>query len=81
VWGVEPSTLEEGTELGLVGSLLWRWVLFFFLCGEKNNNNYMTERTETVTFALLVVRHPLYMNRFALVNESKDRGWWLPGGG
>src|SRR5687768_14967537 len=34
----------------------------------------------SVTFALLVIRHPRDPKRYALVDEGK-RGWWLPGGG
>lgn len=34
----------------------------------------------TVAFALVVVQHP-EDDRFVLVHEKQDRGWWLPGGG
>jgi ADP-ribose pyrophosphatase YjhB (NUDIX family) len=34
----------------------------------------------TITFSLLVIRHPTEEKLFALVDEG-ERGWWLPGGG
>jgi len=33
---------------------------------------------DTYNFSLVVVRHP--DGRFLLVNETQNRGWWLPGG-
>ena len=34
-----------------------------------------------VTFALLVLRHPVDPAKYALVHEGRRRGHWLPGGG
>ena len=33
-----------------------------------------------VGFSLVVVQHPV-TQKFLLVEETDDRGWWLPGGG
>ena len=33
----------------------------------------------TVGFALAIVRN--FDGRYLAVNESKGRGWWVPGGG
>lgn len=40
----------------------------------------MPTAVNTVAFALVVVQHP-DNERFCLVHEKQDRGWWLPGGG
>jgi 8-oxo-dGTP pyrophosphatase MutT (NUDIX family) len=34
----------------------------------------------TVHFALCAVRHP-HTGKWLCVNESRKRGWWIPGGG
>ena len=36
---------------------------------------------KTISFALGVIQHPTETNKFVLVHERRDRGWWLPGGG
>jgi 8-oxo-dGTP pyrophosphatase MutT (NUDIX family) len=33
----------------------------------------------TVQFAIIIVRNPVD-GRFLAVNETKNRGWWVPGG-
>lgn len=41
----------------------------------------MSERTvfKTYQFALVICRN--FDGRFLAVNESRGRGWWIPGGG
>ena len=41
----------------------------------------MPERQEFVSynFALIICRHP-ETGKFLAVNETKNRGWWIPGG-
>lgn len=34
---------------------------------------------KTYEFALIIVRHP-GTGKFLAVNETRDRGWWIPGG-
>eukprot|EP00127_Corallochytrium_limacisporum_P002638 Clim_evm74s134 gene=Clim_evmTU74s134 len=39
----------------------------------------MSHLVPTVKFALVVVRHPT-SKRYVAVEETQNRGWWLPGG-
>ena len=41
----------------------------------------VSKRTEfkCYQFSLCIVRHP-QTGKFLAVDESKDRGWWIPGG-
>ena len=45
----------------------------------------MSDRTffRTIEFALLIVRCPFpgpHYNKYLAVSESRNRGWWIPGG-
>ena len=48
--------------------------------------NYRTGRAifETYKFAITVCRNPFRessnFNKYLIINEVKNRGWWLPGG-
>ena len=35
---------------------------------------------KTYQFALIICRHPI-TGKWLAVNETKNRGWWIPGGG
>eukprot|EP01120_Amphizonella_sp_Union-15-10_P008622 TRINITY_DN3134_c0_g2_i1.p1 TRINITY_DN3134_c0_g2~~TRINITY_DN3134_c0_g2_i1.p1 ORF type:complete len:201 (-),score=39.67 TRINITY_DN3134_c0_g2_i1:104-706(-) len=47
---------------------------------KKKSTSNQRVACPTYNFALVVVRHPAD-GKFLLVNETSDRGWWLPGGG
>ena len=53
---------------------------------EQTNNKRRSERTifQTVAFSLLIVRNLFkesrHYGKWLAVNESRNRGWWIPGG-